>query len=254
MTVTLLITALLPVLILLLYIYRKDKMQPEPIGQIVRAFLLGLLTVPLSFLVSVPSEMIGLYSDDVYTVMDAFKISFFGAAIPEEAAKLFVLWLVVRKNKYFDEKMDGIVYAVCVSMGFAAFENVLYLVDNMDSFMQVGISRGLTAVPGHFCFGVVMGYYYSLAAFEGKDRKRNRTLTIAAPVIVHGIYDTILFAATVLIDKHLEISETLAGLISIVFVVGFIYFCFKMWKFGSLKIKQHIADDKVTRLFLDNSQ
>ena len=120
----LLLTALLPVLILIIYIYRKDKKQPEPIGQIVRAFLLGLLSAPLSFAVSVPSEMIGLYSEEVYTVMDAIRVSFFGAAIPEELAKLFILWIVVRNNKFFDEKMDGIVYAVCVSMGFAALENI----------------------------------------------------------------------------------------------------------------------------------
>lgn len=251
MNATLLITALLPVVILLLYIYRKDKMQPEPVGQIVRAFLLGLLTVPLSFLVSVPSELIGLFSEDVFSVMDAFRISFFGAAIPEEAAKIFILWLVVRKNKYFDEKMDGIVYAVCVSMGFAAFENVVYLVTNLDSYMQVGVSRAFTAIPGHFCFGVVMGYYYSLATFENKDRQKNRILTFLAPVIVHGLYDAILFGTSVLVEKHIEISETLAGLISIIFTAVFIYFCFKMWKFGSHKIKQHMANDKVTRLYND---
>ena len=71
----LLLTALLPVLILIIYIYRKDKKQPEPIGQIVRAFMLGLLSAPLSFAVSVPSEMIGLYSEEVYTVMDAIRVS-----------------------------------------------------------------------------------------------------------------------------------------------------------------------------------
>lgn len=239
----LLLTALLPVLILIIYIYRKDKKQPEPIGQIVRAFLLGLLSAPLSFAVSVPSEMIGLYSEEVYTVMDAIRVSFFGAAIPEELAKLFILWIVVRNNKFFDEKMDGIVYAVCVSMGFAAFENITYLVSNMDSYMQVGFSRALTAVPGHFCFGVIMGYYYSLASFDEKDRQKNQIMVIAAPVIVHGIYDSILFASSALINKFLVINETLAGIISIVFVAGFIYFCFKMWKFGSAKIQQHIEND-----------
>jgi hypothetical protein len=70
-----------------------------------------------------------------------------------------------------------------------------------------------------------------------------------APVIVHGLYDTILFGTSVLVEKYIKISESLAGLISIMFTALFIYFCFKMWKFGSLKIKQHIANDKVTRLY-----
>ena len=239
----LLLTALLPVLILIIYIYRKDKKQPEPIGQIVRAFLLGLLSAPLSFAVSVPSEMIGLYSEEVYTVMDAIRVSFFGAAIPEELAKLFILWIVVRNNKFFDEKMDGIVYAVCVSMGFAALENVLYLVGNMESYMEVGMSRAFTAIPGHFCFGVVMGYYYSLAAFDKKNKLKNKVLTIVAPVIVHGIYDSILFAEGALVETLAEISEGLAGIVGLAFVALFVYFCFKMWKFGSAKIQQHIEND-----------
>lgn len=240
----LLLTALLPVVILLLYIYRKDKKQPEPIGQIVRAFLLGLLSAPLSFAVSVPSEMIGLYSEKVYTVMDAVRVSFFGAAIPEELAKLFILWIVLRKNKFFDEKMDGIVYAVCVSMGFAALENVTYLLSDVDSYIEIGVSRAFTAIPGHFCFGVVMGYYYSLAAFENKNKQRNRILTFVAPVIVHGLYDTILFATEPVIDSISTIDENVVLFVGLSLTALFIYFCFKMWKFGSHKIKQHIANDK----------
>lgn len=240
----LLLTALLPVLILIIYIYRKDKKQPEPIGQIVKAFLLGVLSIPLSFVVSIPLQEMGFFSKEVCSVADAVRISFFGAAIPEELAKLYILRRILKNNEFFDEKMDGIVYAVCVSMGFAAFENITYLISNMDSYMQVGFSRALTAVPGHFCFGVVMGYYYSLASFDEKDRTKNQIMVIAAPVIVHGIYDSILFASSALINKFLVINETVAGVVSFVFVAGFVYFCFKMWKFGSLKIKEHIRSDE----------
>ena len=88
--------------------------------------------------------------------MDSVNIAFFGAAIPEEIAKLFILWLVLRNNKFFDEKMDGIVYAVCVSLGFAALENIMYLFLHSESFITVGISRAFFAVPGHFCFGILI--------------------------------------------------------------------------------------------------
>ena len=177
------------------------------------------------------------------SVSDAIRTSFFGAAIPEEAAKLFILWIVVRNNKYFDEKMDGIVYAACVSMGFAALENVLYLV-NAEDYMSVGISRAFTAVPGHFCFGIVMGYYYSLASFDKHNVKRNKVLTFVAPVIVHGIYDSILFAAGALMESISEISLVIAGIVGLAFIVGFIFFCVKMWKFGSEKIKEHLKSDE----------
>ena len=243
MDIVLFIVALLPVLVLIYYINSKDSLSPEPVGQLVRAFLLGLLSVPLSFMVSVPLMYLGFFSDEVTSVSDAIRTSFFGAAIPEEAAKLFILWIVVRNNKYFDEKMDGIVYAACVSMGFAALENVLYLV-NAEDYMSVGISRAFTAIPGHFCFGIVMGYYYSLATFDKNNVKRNRILTFVAPVIVHGLYDSILIAAAALMESLTEVNEEVAGVVGLAFIVLFIYFCFKMWKFGSQKIKEHLKNDE----------
>lgn len=243
-TISILSMALIPVLILIIYINRKDKMSPEPIWQLIKAFLLGLLSAPLSFAVSVPSEILGLYSSDVFTVADAIRISFFGAAIPEEAAKLFILWLVVRRNKYFDEKMDGIVYAVCVSMGFAAFENVLYLFGNVEDYMSTGISRAITSLPAHFCFGIIMGYYYSLAKFERRRRLINSLMTFVAPVMAHGIYDSILFSTVALTEALSVESEEAEGIVGIVFIVIFIYFCIKMWKSAHRKIREHIERDK----------
>lgn len=243
-TISILSMALIPVLLLIIYINRKDKMSPEPIWQLIKAFLLGLLSAPLSFAVSVPSEILGLYSSDVVTVADAIRISFFGAAIPEEAAKLFILWLVVRRNKYFDEKMDGIVYAVCVSMGFAAFENVLYLFGNVEDYMSTGISRAITSLPAHFCFGIIMGYYYSLAKFERRRRLINSLMTFVAPVMAHGIYDSILFSTVALTEALSVESEEAEGIVGIVFIVIFIYFCIRMWKSAHRKIREHIERDK----------
>lgn len=227
-----LITALLPVAILLFYIYRKDKNSPEPTSQMVKAFLMGILSIPLSLCLSVPFEAMGLYSSVVTTVGESIKMAFFGAAIPEEAAKLFILWLVLRKNPYFDEKMDGIVYAVCVSLGFAAVENVMYLFMNVEEFLSVGIARAIFAVPGHFCFGILMGYYYSLAKFYPHSPKQNKTLVLVAPVIAHGVYDAILFATDVAVGW------------SAILTMVFLYFCYKMWKRASRSIEEHLQRDK----------
>lgn len=226
-----LITALLPVAILLFYIYRKDKNSPEPTSQLVKAFLMGILSIPLSLCLSVPFEAMGLYSSDVTTVGESVKMAFFGAAIPEEVAKLFILWLVLRKNPYFDEKMDGIVYAVCVSLGFAALENVMYLFMNAEAFLSVGIARAIFAVPGHFCFGILMGYYYSLAKFYHHSPKQNKTLVLVAPVVAHGVYDAILFVTDVAVGW------------SAILTMVFLYFCYKMWKRASRSIEEHLQRD-----------
>ena len=227
-----LLTALFPIGILLFYIWRKDKEQPEPMGWLVKAFFFGVLSVLVSFCISIPLGMLGLYSDEPAMVCEAFKTAFYGAAIPEECAKLFMLWLVLRKNPYFDEKMDGIVYAVFVSLGFAAIENVMYLFDNYDSFLEVGVIRALFAVPGHFCYGVLMGYYYSLVKFYPKVTLITKCLVLLAPVVAHGLYDAILMSAPVLAD---------ISWLALLLMVLFLYFCHKMWKYASLRIKDYVG-------------
>ncbi|MBO5471366.1 MAG: PrsW family intramembrane metalloprotease [Bacteroidales bacterium] len=226
-----LLIALLPVVILVYYIYHKDKKSPEPTGQLVKAFLFGILSVPVSFCLSIPFGIIGLYPIEATSILGSISTAFFGAAIPEEIAKFFMLWLLLRKNPYFDEKMDGIVYAVCVSLGFAALENIMYLFSNEEAYLSVGIARAIFAVPGHFCFGILMGYYYSLAKFYPKTPKKNKALILVAPIIVHGLYDSILFI--------INVTPAISSVLFIVFLV----FCHKMWKYGSKSIQEHLSRD-----------
>ena len=228
---TISLTALLPIAILVFYIYHKDKSSPEPTGQLIKAFFIGILSVPLSLCISIPLGLLGVYPAEATNILGSISTAFFGAAVPEEIAKLFVLWLLLRKNPYFDEKMDGIVYAVCVSLGFAALENIMYLFSNAESYLSVGITRAIFAVPGHFCFGVLMGYYYSLAKFYPKTPKKNKVLILVAPIIVHGLYDSILFV--------INVAPAISGILLIVFLV----FCHKMWKYGSKRIQEHLKRD-----------
>ena len=175
--------------------------------------------------------MIGVYPTEATSILGSVSAAFFGAAIPEEIAKFIMLWLLLRKNPYFDEKMDGIVYAVCVSLGFAALENIMYLFSNAESYLSVGIARAIFAVPGHFCFGILMGYYYSLAKFYPKTPTKNKVLILAAPIIVHGLYDSILFI--------INVTPAISGVLLIVFLI----FCHKMWKYGSKSIADHLCRD-----------
>lgn len=226
-----LLIALLPVVILVYYIYHKDKKSPEPTGQLVKAFFYGILSVPLSLCMSIPLGLFGVYPAEATSILGSVSTAFFGAAIPEEIAKFLMLWLLLRKNPYFDEKMDGIVYAVCVSLGFAALENIMYLFTNAEAYLSVGIARAIFAVPGHFCFGILMGYYYSLAKFYPKTPTKNKVLILVAPIITHGLYDSILFI--------INVTPAISGILLIVFLV----FCHKMWKYGSKRIQEHLKRD-----------
>ncbi len=224
--------ALLPVLILAFFILRKDKEKPEPAGQLLKSFGLGVLSVIPALLLAQLLAGVGLVPEQMGSVWEALLSSFCGAAIPEESAKLFMLWLVLRRNPYFDEKVDGIVYAVCVSLGFAAAENVLYLVEHAEHYMQVGMARALFAVPGHFCDGVFMGYYYSLARFGSRAPLRHRLSILAAPLLAHGVYDFLLFAS-----NACEYGSALLCL--------FPFFCYALWRYASRRITRHQVADGV---------
>lgn len=231
MNYIILATALIPVVILILYIYFRDKNSPEPVGQLVKAFGMGILSVPLSLCLSIPLGILGAYPAESTTIVGGITTAFFAAAIPEEVAKFFVLWLLVRKNRHFDENMDGIVYAVFVSLGFAALENIMYLFSNTENFITVGVSRAIFAVPGHFCFGIIMGYYYSLYRFWPFHQRRNAALVLISPIMAHGIYDAILMVS--------DASPAISGILTVVFII----FCFWMWKYSAQRVRNHLQRD-----------
>lgn len=190
--------AIAPVVVLLWQILKRDSANPEPPKMLMKAFFYGMVSTVVTFIFLPVTEMIGditMLDDNPLAL--AFKQAFFSAALPEEGAKLLMLWLLLRNNPYFDERFDGIVYAVCVGMGFAAVENVLYLFSNYDSWLSVGIVRALFAVPGHFFDAVIMGYYYSHYHFGTRRNPSTKALILAAPVVAHGIYDGILFSYSI---------------------------------------------------------
>jgi RsiW-degrading membrane proteinase PrsW (M82 family) len=82
------------------------------------------------------------------------------------------------------------VYAVFISLGFAAVENVMYVMGNG---FGTGIMRAITAVPAHAIFGVTMGFYFGMAKFYEKKRNELKLKALIYPIILHGIYDFILF-------------------------------------------------------------
>jgi RsiW-degrading membrane proteinase PrsW (M82 family) len=91
------------------------------------------------------------------------------------------------RNRNFNEKFDGIIYAVSVSLGFAAIENIFYVFNN--NSMQVGLMRAFTAVPGHTIFGIIMGFYLGLAKFNPSQSKKWLLRAFMVPWLFHGVYD-----------------------------------------------------------------
>ena len=231
--------AVLPALILIYYTYQQDKLQREPVKNLVKAFFFGWLAVLVSLLISVPLMQLGLFSAQIQSLQGAAATAFFGAAIPEETAKLLLLWLFLRKCKDFDERMDGIVYAVCIGLGFAAFENIEYLIAAGSQWVTVGLGRSLTAIPGHFGFAVIMGYYYSLNHFDRYRAPGAWWKMWLYPVLGHGAYDWVAMTQ--------EVNPQLSGAISIAILL----FCFWLLKWAKEHMQKHLVTDSYQTTSID---
>ena len=193
----LLFLALLPGIIIIIYIFTKDKVEHEPWSLIFKLLIFGAIScIPAMFLemfisVNLPDLPAGSVG---YAVCNAFIV----AALCEETCKYVLLRLGSWRNKHFDYRFDGIVYGVSVAVGFALLENVLYV---MDGGLEVALMRGVMAVPLHAFCGVFMGIYYGAAkrySIEGQHSKAHlETLkALLVPMLIHGIYDSLAFMGT----------------------------------------------------------
>lgn len=223
--------AILPPLLLWIYVWKHDA-TPEPTGKLLKAVLLGVaICLPVSLLENY-IEFI-LLGDGAETLIGTTVDAFFVAALPEESFKLLALWLVLRKNRHFDEHYDGIVYAVCVGLGFAAVENVFYVFSD-DDWAGVAILRALLAVPGHYAFAVLMGYYYSLYHFVDRT-PQTAVCILLVPFVAHGVYDALVFSGDV------------NGGVGVICFLVLLFFCFKLHKAARSKVVAQIERDKQNR-------
>jgi RsiW-degrading membrane proteinase PrsW (M82 family) len=185
----LLLLAITPVMVVIVFIYLKDKFEKEPIRFLLKNFLLGaFVSVLITLILSVILNSMYPLTDEK-SIFQQFIKAFFVVALVEEFSKFVIVKYYAQKNKEFNEPFDGIVYAVMVSMGFAALENIMYV---FQYGVGTGITRAFTAVPAHATFGILMGYFMGNAKFSNNKLKYNLFGLIAA-TIFHGAYDFFLF-------------------------------------------------------------
>lgn len=182
----LLLLSLAPIVIIAVYIYFRDKYEKEPIRLLLFALLAGgIAVIPILFIERFLDGFTDLFPGLFSAAWNAFVV----AALSEEFFKFIALYLLIWKSSEFNEKFDGIVYAVYVSLGFAGVENVMYV---MQGGFETGMMRAFTAVPAHAIFGITMGFYFGLAKFYKKERNALKLKALVYPILLHGIYDFIL--------------------------------------------------------------
>ena len=243
--------ALLPAIVLCVYIYKKDKADKEPPKLLATLLLAGVGVALIAMLVEMGlgallnaafgltgdydgSGDLSAFSGRLYYFIEAFLI----VAPAEEFFKWLFTWKITAKNKNFNSLFDGVIYCVFTSLGFAAFENVMYV-------FQYGVSaalmRAVTAVPGHMFFAIIMGYFYSMwhlqyqakhlesecvrlnymkqPAASAFNTRAPLIKSIVLPIAVHGAYDYCCFVGTVL-----------STIIFYVLLIGLYVYCFTLVK------------------------
>ena len=223
---------MLPVVLLMTYIYKRDTFQKEPWPLLLKAFGFGVLAAFLDF--AVASFLQRVVPHPVSTPLnDALYEAFVCAAVPEEFCKLLMLYLCIWKNPHFDEYYDGLEYAAFVGLGFAGIENVLYI---MTGGLGLALGRAVFAVPAHFFFAIFMGYFFSLARFRYEKRRIYLFLAYIIPVVLHGTYDAVLMYINNLQGETdtLQDVDTLSGIL----YAGFLVFFFFIWRFATRRVQK----------------
>jgi len=196
MKALLLLLSILPGLLIVLYIYWRDRHDREPIFYLTVCFVFGMLsTYP-----AIKMEEFGMRDLGIYNAINdpfmTFTFTFAVVAFSEEFVKYIFLRYYIFPKKEFDEPMDGIVYSVMISMGFATLENILYVVvraDNIEVAFQIGLLRMITAVPGHAIFAILMGYFVGLAKFSEDKGNLYLVIGLVSAILLHGTYDFFIF-------------------------------------------------------------
>lgn len=186
----LVVLALAPIAAIIWYVYAKDKHEKEPTKLLFYCFALGIVSIIPALLGSELGVSLGL--DESSNILVTFLFAFFAVAFPEEGAKFLFLRFYIFPKKEFNEPYDGIIYTIMIGMGFAAFENIIYVVQGG---WEIGLLRMFTAVPAHAVFGGMMGYYVGLAKMSSNYQYRTLQLAkgLGIAVTLHGLYDFFLF-------------------------------------------------------------
>ena len=217
-----------PALALLAYVRKKDRLEPEPKKLVWSLFGLGAA----STLLAMAGEALGIGVLQALVSPDslAFKLIhwFFIVGGVEEGAKYLLLRGRTKKEPAFNCTYDGVVYGTAVAAGFAALENILYLFRHG---VGVLLPRALISIPGHICFGVLMGVWYGLAqeaAVRGDEKRARdcRFVSFALPALLHGLFDIL--------------ASTNHGTLNAVFLVFVAALVFASWR----QVKKSSGSDR----------
>jgi len=190
--ISLILPIVVPLVFWAAYHYHKDRALPEPIGNLIVAFILGVLAAGVSKAMYFGLEPLGLRFDagalaDAST-LGLFAYSMLAIGPIEEIAKLLPFLLVILRFEEFDEPLDGIIYASFIGLGYAAVENWQYLA-YLTPFEAA--ARGFASPVVHMLFASIWGHWIAQAHVGGRSVVGGALAGLTIAAILHGLYDFI---------------------------------------------------------------
>jgi RsiW-degrading membrane proteinase PrsW (M82 family) len=192
MPVLLLAVAIAPGLFWLWYFLKRDHLRPEPRFLIRRIFFLGMgagLTAAIIEWIILGHPALALDGGSTGSIITAASL----IGLIEEGMKFLAVYLGVYRRTEFNEVLDGIVYAVAASMGFATLENVAYV---LQGGIGVGLLRAVLSVPGHAFFAALMGFNMGMAKFAREAEWAWLISGWLLASLAHALYDAMIFTRT----------------------------------------------------------
>jgi protease PrsW len=188
--------AIAPALLILWLVIAADE-RPGPAPKIWTAFLLGAASISLLGVVRAPFLRLLVAPENPWVAQ--VMHSLFGVALPEEAVKILVILAVSARRRPFADPMDTVVYGAAAGLGFAAYENLAYLVQHAEMWRALAALRSVLTVPFHGALGVIAGAYLAIARSgtalgahrHNRDwaRLSSWMLVLLAPLGLHAAFD-----------------------------------------------------------------
>ena len=173
--------ALLPSVLFLLWFLRAASHSPEPVRVVVSCYVAGCAAFGVAVVV------LGVL-DPVVSPLPSTLRMFLGVAPVEETLKLVAILLAAGLPARWGRMTSGLIYAVAVSLGFAAVENIL-AAERLG--VETGMLRALTAVPGHALHGALVGIQLG-RSHRARSAVSGVLLGLLLAVLAHGLYNSLL--------------------------------------------------------------
>ncbi len=190
---------------------------------IARTLFLGILVAPLAVIAQWGFSRLLTDLSPGYQISGSL-LFFLWAAFVEEYVKYLAVKFSVLHSPAFDEPTDAMIYMISASLGFAAIENVLVLLQAIPNGAQAAIQIWFLRFAGatllHAVSSALLGYFLGLAWFYSHHGRGLVAVGLAAATFAHFVFNVSLLVAN---GRSLGFAYSSAALMILVVLISLLF-------------------------------